>query len=98
MKVFTYFVEPARYTINLAHNVHKRNNIDYCFIKSTTYVENKYINNKIFLDKLSFLARINLIFKIFNQNDFIIVNGYNNYVFLLNFFLNILSIKKKFIA
>jgi len=98
LKVFTYFVEPARYTINLAHNVHKRNNIDYCFIKSTTYVENKYINNKIFLDKLSFLARINLIFKIFNQNDFIIVNGYNNYVFLLNFFLNILSIKKKFIA
>ena len=30
MKVFCYFVEPASYSLDLAKNVHDKNNIDYC--------------------------------------------------------------------
>jgi len=36
--------------------------------------------------------------KTFRNNDLIIVNGYNNYPFILTFILNVFSFKKKYIA
>ena len=38
------------------------------------------------------------IFLTFKNNDVIIINGYNNYPFILIFILNIFSLKKKIIA
>ena len=98
MKIFCYFVEPASYTIDLAKNVYDKNKIDYCFIKSNTLVKSNSKSNKEFLSKMSIFDKIRFIIKIFKENNMIIVNGYNNYPFILTFILNIFSCNKKFVA
>ena len=50
------------------------------------------------MDKLSWISRIRFVIKTFRNNDLIIVNGYNNYPFILTFILNIFSFNKKYIA
>ena len=100
MRVFCYFVEPAAYTLDLAANIHEKKEIDYCFIKSNTLVKSisQYPEIKCFLDSKSLISRIGSAINIFKNNDFIIVNGYNNYPFILSFILNFFSINKRFIA
>lgn len=98
MKIFCYFVEPASYTLDLAKNVYNKNKIDYCFIKSNTLVKSNLKSNKEFLSKMSIFDKIRFIIKIFKENNMIIVNGYNNYPFILTFILNIFSCNKKFVA
>ncbi len=98
MKVFCYFVEPALYTIDLAINIYDKANIDYCFIKSHTLAKSRLKSNKICLDHLSIIGRFRYLLINYRRNDFIIVNGYNNYVFIFTFMCNLFSIKKKFIA
>ena len=64
MNVFTYFVEPASYTLDLINNIHSKMNIDYLFIKNSSYVKsNKYQNNVNALN-CSFLSKLNFIIKI----------------------------------
>ncbi len=98
MNVFCYFIEPASYTLDLASNIYDKNKIDYCFIYSNTLVKSKKKSDKICLDKLSFISKLSFIFSTYISNDIIIINGYNNYPFLLTFMLNIFSFKKKVIA
>ena len=98
MKAFCYFVEPAAYTLDLASNVYEINNINYCFIKSTSLVKADETLNNISLDDKSFLGRMRFILDIFKNNDFIIINGYNNYPFILTFIFNLFTSKKKYIA
>jgi len=98
MRIFCYFIEPASYTLDLAMNVYDKNKIDYCFIKSNTLVKSNLKTNKKFLSEMSFLNKMRYIIKIFKENNMIIVNGYNNYPFILTFILNILSCNKRFIA
>lgn len=98
MKVFCYFVEPAAYTLDLAINVYDKNKIDYCFIKELTLVKSERKTDKIFLDRLSFFSKLKFLNMIFKSNDLIIVNGYNNYPFVITFILNLFSFKKKYIA
>tara|TARA_B100000795_G_scaffold117949_1_gene87756 strand:- start:210 stop:1265 length:1056 start_codon:yes stop_codon:yes gene_type:complete len=98
MKVFCFFVEPASYTLDLASNVYDRNKIDYCFINSNTLVISVSKSNKDFLDKKSWISKFNYVLDRFKNNDIIIINGYNNYPFILNFIFNLFSIKKRYIA
>ena len=98
MKVFCYFVEPASYTLDLARNVYDRKKINYCFIKSKTLAVSNSSSNKVFLDQLSFLNKLSFIVSQFKKNDFIIVNGYNNYPFIMTFILNVFSFNKKYVA
>jgi len=98
MKVFCFFVEPASYTLDLALNVYDKNKIDYCFIKSNTLVVSDSKLNKDFLDKKSWISRFSCLLNCFKNNDFIIINGYNNYPFILTFIFNFFSIKKRYIA
>ena len=98
MKIFCFFVEPSSYTIDLATNVYEKKGIDYCFIKSISYAESSSFTDKYILQKKSILSRCIFIYKIFKSYDYIIINGYNNLPFLLTFFLNIISINKKYIA
>ena len=98
MNVFCFFVEPASYTLDLASNVYHKNEIDYCFIKSNTLVVSDSIPNKDFLDKKSWISKFSYVLNIFKNNDFIIINGYNNYPFILTFIFNFFSIKKRYIA
>ena len=98
MKIFCYFVEPAAYTLDLASNVYDKNEIDYCFIKSNTLVVSDSKSNKDFLDKKSWILRFRYVLNCFKNNDFIIINGYNNYPFILTFIFNLFSVKKRYIA
>jgi len=98
MRIFCYFVEPASYTLDLAENVYDKKKIDYCFIKSNTLVKSRYKTTTDFLESKSLISKIGHVVNVFKNNDFIIVNGYNNYPFILSFILNVFSIKKRFIA
>jgi len=98
MRIFCFFVEPASYTLDLAVNVYDRKNINYAFINSVSLAEAPPISSKVFLDKLSWISRIRFVIKTFRNNDFIIVNGYNNYPFILTFILNVFLFKGKYIA
>ena len=98
MKVFCYFVEPASYSLDLAKNIYSANGVEYCFMNSHTLVKSNVNSNKIFLDRISFLKRLSFFWRIYNKYDLIIVNGYNNMSFFINFLLNIFSFEKKFIA
>lgn len=98
MKIFYYFVEPAAYALDLAINIHEKRDIDYCFIKSNTLVVSDSKSNKVFLDKKSFLGKIKFLYSQFKNNDFIIINGYNNYPFILTFIFNLFTWNKKYIA
>lgn len=98
MRVFCYFVEPASYTLDLAANVYDKKKIDYCFIKSNSLVKSSSQTTKDFLESKSLISKIGYVINVFKNNDFIIVNGYNNYPFILSFILNVFSINKRFIA
>ena len=98
MKVFCYFVEPASYTLDLAKNIYDKKGIDYCFINSSSLVESRSQTTKEFLENKSLISKIAYVINVFKNNDLIIVNGYNNYPFILSFILNIFSINKRYIA
>ena len=98
MRVFCYFVEPASYSLDLANNVYDNLNINYCFIKSNTLAKSKVKTKKMFLDNKTFFKRVRFIFNVVNDNDLIIVNGYNNMVFIFSFIFNIFLFKRKYIA
>ena len=98
MRAFCYFVEPASYTLDLARNIYDKNKIDYCFINSNTLVKSVGKSNKIFLDDLAIVSRLKFIISTYNNNDFIIINGYNNYPFIITFLCNLFSCNKRFIA
>jgi len=98
MKVFCFFVEPASYTLDLASNIYDLNRINYCFIKSNTLVVSEYKSKKYFLDKKSWVSRISYVIKCYRKNDFVIINGYNNYPFVLTFIFNLVSFNKRYIA
>ncbi len=99
MKVFTYFVEPASYTIDLILNVHSKQGIGHAFInKKTEAKKEQFFELKTVLSDLSLIQKIKFIRSTRIKNDFVIINGYNNYVFILTFLFNIFSINKKNIA
>ena len=72
MKVFCYFVEPASYTLDLAKNVYDKNNIDYCFIKTTSLVQSDEKSGKVFLDKHTIFCKLKFVRDTFKNHDFII--------------------------
>lgn len=99
MRVFCYFVEPASYTIDLILNVHSQQGIKYAFINSTSEAKSQEsLVSPIFLSNFSVFQKIQYIRSNRKEHDFIIVNGYNNYVFFLTFLFNIFSVNKKYIA
>ena len=98
MKVFCYFVEPASYTLDLARNIYLTNKINYCFINSNTLAKSEGNSNKMLLDGLSFISKLKFLIATYRDNDFIIVNGYNNYPFIITFILNVFLCKKRYIA
>ena len=98
MRVFCYFIEPASYALDLSTMVYDKNNIDHTYLYSYSLAESSSTSSMIFLDKLSWISRIRFVIKTFRNNDLIIVNGYNNYPFILTFILNVFLFKKKYIA
>tara|TARA_B100000214_G_scaffold115562_1_gene81601 strand:+ start:1215 stop:2279 length:1065 start_codon:yes stop_codon:yes gene_type:complete len=98
MNVFCYFVEPASYTIDLIKNIYEKHSINYSFIKSNTFCPSDKFIDAIFLDKFSFFIKLKFLLKNYRNSDFIIINGYNNYVFIFTFIFNLISSCKRYIA
>ena len=71
--------------------------IGYAFINSSSYYKEKQSDTDS-LEKMSFSQKINFIVNVFKKNSLIIVNGYNNYVFIFTWVLNLFSKKKKYIG
>ena len=99
IKIFTYFVEPASYTHDLIKNVYRELLIKYAFIsdKSEAYAEDS-LSDSYFLSNKSIFKKINFLYRTWRSHDLIIINGYNNYVFLITFIINFFAIKKRYIA
>ena len=99
MKVFSFFTEPASYTLDLIDNVYDTMSIDYCFLNShsnafTSFKRNKYV----FLDKIRILDRFRHLLYIWRKYDIIIFNSYDNISFFFILLINIFIITKKYIA
>lgn len=98
-KIFTYFVEPASYTLDLIKNVHSKLDISFVFINSKSEaMSDELIKKDSFLSERSFFDKIAFVYNIWKNNKFIIINGYNNYPFVLNFVFNFFSFKKRYLA
>lgn len=99
MRVFAYFVEPASYTLDLINNIYLKLEIPFIFIKGKSEAKSKQKTDKEnFLNKRSLVKKVVLVYKIWKTNDLIIINGYNNYPFILTFIFNTFSFKKRYIA
>jgi len=99
MKIFTYFVEPAIYSLDLIKNVYDVKGIKYCFIKNFSEAKSdSEIAENLFLSNSSYFFQIKFIYRIWKGNSLIIINGYNNFPFLITFVLNLIFSDKKFIA
>ena len=61
MRVFTYFVEPASYTLDLVDKVHDNLSIDYAMINNTSKAKSEEVNNRIFLSLQNSFNRIRII-------------------------------------
>tara|TARA_B100001287_G_scaffold261497_1_gene250567 strand:- start:461 stop:1522 length:1062 start_codon:yes stop_codon:yes gene_type:complete len=98
-KIFTYFVEPASYTLDLIKNVHSKLDISFVFINSKSEaMSDKLIKKDFFLSERLFYEKIGFVYNIWKNNKLIIINGYNNYPFLLSFIFNLFSLKKRYLA
>ena len=98
-KVFTYFVEPASYTLDLITNVHSKLDISFVFIKSKSEAKSiELIKKDICLSELSLYLKIFFVYNVWKSNKLIIINGYNNYPFFLSFIFNFFSFRKRYIA
>lgn len=99
MKIFAYFVEPASYTLDLIENIHNKLEIEHAFINDKSMaISNKSFEESRVLSGRSIFSRIIFLYKVWRDYDFIIINGYNNYPFIITFIINLFSIKKRFIA
>ena len=99
MKVFSFFTEPASYTLDLVDNVFNPMSIDYCFLNSHSKANKSFkVSENIFLDQLSFVGRIRYLIYVIRNYDIIIFNSYDNLSFIFVFLINIFTVKKKYIA
>lgn len=98
MRIFCYFVEPTSYTVDLIKNIYDKNKIDYLFIKSSSFFKSNITLNAEFLDRFPLFSKFIYLFKNYKNNDLIIINGYNNYPFIITFMFNLFSYNKKYIA
>ena len=99
MRVFSYFVEPASYTLDLINNIYLKLKIPFVFIKGNSEAKSSQkVDKENFLNERTLLRKVALVYEIWSKYNLIIINGYNNYPFILTFIFNTLSCKKRYIA
>lgn len=94
-KITTYFVEPARYTLDLIENVHKKSGFKYRFLFSKSLASKKIIKG---IKQNGFLEQLRILKNDFYSNDLIIFNGFYNRELWFLFLLCLLSKKKVFLG
>ncbi|TDG37716.1 glycosyltransferase [Pedobacter changchengzhani] len=85
MSVHTIFVEPANYTEDLINNVYKKQNIKYSFLHSTSVATNNTIiidSAEYIFDRNNLFSNVSFLWRCINENNLIIINGYNHLAFI----------------
>lgn len=98
MKIFTFFIEPGSYTIDLIEKIHKMEHIDFIFLYNDSHAKSENGQEIVSLSQMPFFQQIKYVFHTFNRYDLIIFNGYDKWQFILLFLLNIISPKKTILA
>ena len=99
MRVFSYFVEPASYTLDLINNIYLKLKIPFVFIKGNSEAKSSQkVDKENFLNERTLVRKVALVYEIWSKYNLIIINGYNNYPFILTFIFNTFSCKKRYIA
>ena len=97
--MFSFFTEPASYTLDLVDNVYDKMSIDYCFLNSHSKAYKNFSDrNNIFLDQMRIADRIKYLLYVIRKYDIIIFNSYDTLSFIFIFLVNVFSLKKKYIA
>ena len=97
--MFSFFTEPASYTLDLVDNVYDKMSIDYCFLNSHSKAYKNFSDrNNIFLDQMRIADRIKYLLYVIRKYDIIIFNSYDTLSFIFIFLINVFSLKKKYIA
>lgn len=96
MKIFDLFVEPANYTLDAINAVHSRMGVDYAFIYDcSTAGEAKELGIPI-LSKMGLFERVRFIWRMLQDYDAFIINGYTGSTCLLFILLDVLFFKKPY--
>jgi len=99
VKVFSFFTEPASYTLDLIDNVYDIMSIDYCFLNSHSEAYSNFKGEKnIFMNQMRIVDRIKHLLYVRKKYDIIIFNSYDTISFFFILLINVFSITKKYIA
>ena len=99
MKVYSFFTEPASYTLDLVDNVYDKMSIDYCFLNSHSKAFASFNDKKnVFLNQMRIVECVKHLLNVRRNYDVIIFNSYDTLYFVFIFFINVFSTKKKYIA
>ena len=99
MKVFSFFTEPASYTLDLIDNVYDIMSIDYCFLNSHSEAYSNFKGKKyIFMDQMRIVDRLKHLLYVREKYDVIIFNSYNTLSFFFILLVNVFSVNKLYIA
>ncbi|MFT4803453.1 MAG: glycosyltransferase involved in cell wall biosynthesis [Psychroserpens sp.] len=99
MKIFTFFIEPATYSLDLKKNIYHDLGIDSVFIKKNRSIaKSSEEDDYEALEGNSLFFKLRFIVNVFKSYDFIIINGYTSFVFIFLFLLNKISKNKVCLA
>lgn len=93
MKIFSFFMSPANYTLDVIASVYTPMGIDYAFIQGESEASDQTCS-MVALSKMSVFKRFLFISRTLRQYDVFLVNSYVDRVSLLVLVLNILFFRK----
>ena len=97
--IFTFFVEPSAYTLDLIKNVYEPLSIDYIFLNDKVIIAKSEESAPIkTVRQFTFLKKILFLLDIASSHKLIIFNGYNHWEFAFLFLLNVLKGQRFYLA
>lgn len=98
-RIAVFYVEPTKYSIYTAENFYLPKGFVVFYRYSMTEHNNDIPKKETnFMDKISFIERLKLIYQTWRNSDLIICNGYTYNYFIVPFLLNLISSNKVVLA
>ena len=95
MRVFSFPMSPANYTLDIIDNIYKPMGVNYAFVHGSSEASDSTGGAALVLDTIkSLFHRIKTIYCILQENDLFIVNSYTDHISLQILLINILFFKK----
>lgn len=88
-RVFTFFIEPSSYTLDLINNIYNPLFMDHIFLNNRVIIAKADVSIPIkSMHRFSFFEKVRFLVKIAKSYQLIIFNGYNRWEFVFLFLLN----------